>query len=199
MRLYHGFATLSQLAAASILKRFDTILTQRPETATVSLVKGDYTPYQSGYLAGKWELFSNGQYITLNGTGYLRCRWELEYWKGTGAITDISFTDKSGTFLSVAGGGGYAQSDQPPSCYDSSDSCKNYTGSTNYGYSWFTDMADPYHNEYYYLDGEITITNHESPGLYNVGVAPVCTFLVTCPIVSGTDLWNSVRRDINRY
>jgi hypothetical protein len=91
-------------------------------------------------------------------------------------MTDVSFTGISGTFLSVAAGGGYQQSDAPPSCHDAGDHCLNYTGSTTHGYSYFTDKHNPYHNEYYWLNGQVTITNHESPGLYNLGVAPVGRF-----------------------
>jgi hypothetical protein len=81
------------------LSRRAATLTHRAETTTVDLVVGNYTPYQNGYLgkphgqyselpklislnvAGKWELFSNGQYVTLKGVGYIRVRWEVEYWQ----------------------------------------------------------------------------------------------------------------------
>ncbi|KAJ5623202.1 hypothetical protein N7490_011807 [Penicillium lividum] len=116
---------------------------------------------------------ADGNFSQMARTGYIRCRWEVEYWKGAGSMTYPTFTDSTGTFISVAAGGGYEQSDEPPSCYDSDDVCSNYTGSTNYGYSWFTDLANPYQNEYYYLGGEITITNLEGDGKYNVGVTHI--------------------------
>lgn len=127
----------------SPLAKRATTFTYRDETETVSLLDGDYTTYQAGYLAGTWELFGTGQYVTLAGTGYIRCRWEVEYWKGSGSIVYPTFTNQSDTFLCVAGGGGYAQSDTPPPCYDSDDVCSNYTGSTNYGYSWFLPLGIP--------------------------------------------------------
>lgn len=32
-------------------------------------------------LAGKYLLFHNEDYVTLEGTGYVQLRWEVEYWK----------------------------------------------------------------------------------------------------------------------
>jgi hypothetical protein len=76
----------------------------------------------------------------------------------------------------VAGGGGYKQSDRPASSHTS----LSFTGSTGYGYMWFTDNANPYHNEYYWLDGTVTITNHETSGNCNLGAAAVCKHRHEC-------------------
>ncbi|KAJ5904851.1 uncharacterized protein N7473_001767 [Penicillium subrubescens] len=54
--------------------------------------------------------------MTLKGTGYIRVRREVEYWKHAGATEDLS-VDHSDTFKLVAGGGGFQYADTPaPFC-----------------------------------------------------------------------------------
>lgn len=57
-----------------------------------------------------------------------------------------------------------------PFCNDPSGVCYNATGGTDYGYTWFTNLANHWHNEYYWLDGEVTLKTQEGTGLYNVAV-----------------------------
>lgn len=84
----------------------------------------------------------------------------------------------SGTFKLVAGGGGFQYADTPaPFCNDASGVCHNATGGTDDGYTWFTNKANHWHNEYYWLDGEVTLRTQESTGLYNVAVETISTWL----------------------
>jgi hypothetical protein len=57
-----------------------------------------------------------------------------------------------------------------PFCNDASGVCYNATGGTDDGYTWFTNLANHWHNEYYWLDGQVTLKTLEGTGLYNVGV-----------------------------
>lgn len=57
-----------------------------------------------------------------------------------------------------------------PFCNDPSGNCYNATGGSTYGYTWFTDGANPWRNSYYWLDGEVTLHTNEGTGLYNLGV-----------------------------
>ncbi len=41
------------------------------------------------------------------------------------------------------------------------------------GYVWFTNGHNPWHDEYFWLDGEIYLQTQEDPGAYNVGAVPV--------------------------
>ncbi|KAI1417221.1 hypothetical protein F5Y13DRAFT_82042 [Hypoxylon sp. FL1857] len=164
-----GLLSCGNPAAASPLQARSTQLTHRPETTTVDATGGTYEDFQPGYLAGTWEVFKRGEYVTLKGTGYIRVRWEVEYWQGVGPIYEPSFDGISGTFLFVAGGGGYQMTDTPQG-YPQGTGYQNFTSANEFRYSYFPDGYNPWHNMYYYLDGEVTITNHEAGGLYNVGV-----------------------------
>ncbi|KAI0892781.1 hypothetical protein F4806DRAFT_221628 [Annulohypoxylon nitens] len=166
-----GLLSCSSPAAAACakLQARDTVFTHRAETTTVNATGGTYEAFRPGFLAGTWEVFKRGEYVSLKGTGYIRIRWEVEYWKGVGPMYEPTFDNITGTFLFVAGGGGYQLTDKPQGCPQGTG-CLNFTGSTEYGYSYPTDDYNPWHNMYYYLDGEVTITNHEAGGLYNVGV-----------------------------
>lgn len=81
----------------------------------------------------------------------------------------------NGTWLPVAGGGGYRMGDSSPApyCNDPSGNCFNGTGGDTDGYVWFTNGHNPWHNEYYWLDGEVYLQTQEGPGDYNVGVSPI--------------------------
>lgn len=71
----------------------------------------------------------------------------------------------------MAGGSGIQFGDHPASfCNDPSGVCYNATGGSTDGYTWFTDGANPWRNEYYWLDGEVTLMTQEGTGLYNIGV-----------------------------
>ncbi|KAL1875112.1 hypothetical protein Plec18167_005782 [Paecilomyces lecythidis] len=136
----------------------------------VSYVSGQYTEFQPGYLSGTWLLFHNTDNVTLSGTGYVRVRWEVEYWKRAG-VTDDLYVDYTGTWDLVAGGGGFQYADSPaPFCNDGSGTCLNATGGSDDGYTWFTNGANHWHNEYYWLDGQVTIKTQEGTGEYNVAL-----------------------------
>lgn len=92
----------------------------------------------------------------------------LFHHRRAGATGDISI-DASGTFVQVAGGSGWQFGDSPaPFCNDPSGTCLNATGGSDYGYTWFTNGANHWHNEYYWLDGQVTLQTSEGTGLYNV-------------------------------
>jgi hypothetical protein len=160
-------------------------LLQRAEGTQVNAIAGSWTTYQPGYIYGVWELFGRGQYVTLTGQGYYQIRWELEYWQGDGSGGQIAMptmTTVAGTNLHVASGGGHKMDDF---------SSATYTWFGNYyGAHESLPAGTPmiWQNEYYYLDGTVTITCNErlsgSPGYYNCGVAP--------------NTWSAINTDINK-
>ncbi|KAI8959488.1 hypothetical protein F5Y11DRAFT_332982 [Daldinia sp. FL1419] len=148
-----------------------TKVTKRAETG-VTDIAGVWTEFKPGYLDGKYLLFHNSDYVTLKGTGYVRVRWEVEYWKRAGGTGDLTISPK-GSFILTAGGGGFQYADNPaPFCNaPSGTGCANATGSTETGYTY--GLANHWHNEYYWLDGEVTVRTNEGAGLYNVGLRVV--------------------------
>ncbi|KAF9887308.1 hypothetical protein FE257_010303 [Aspergillus nanangensis] len=156
------------LALSCGLGAADTLFAERANPG-VSYVEGPYVEFQPGYLTGTWLLFHNSDWIRLSGTGYVRLRWEVEYWKRAGITNDL-VADVTGTWDMVAGAG-FRFGDQPaPFCNDPSAACVNATGGTDYGYTWFTNEANHWNNEYFWLDGEVTLQTAETLGLYNVAV-----------------------------
>jgi hypothetical protein len=65
-------------------------------------------------------------------------------------------------------------------CNDPSGNCFNGTGGETDGYIWFSNNHNPWHDEYYWLDGEVYLSDSGVAWLLNVAVLPVnklATFL----------------------
>jgi hypothetical protein len=136
-------------------------LKHRPEAEAVTLVAGMFES-TSGTT---WSLLRRDQYVTLQGQGYLSLRWQIEYAIGAGLIVPPTFTVQSGSYLHVGGGGGKNMGDPRPG------TTGTWLGNAEEGISFMPEgVPTPWQNEFYYLDGEVTITQHESGGLYNVVV-----------------------------
>ncbi|KAL2818589.1 hypothetical protein BJX63DRAFT_429090 [Aspergillus granulosus] len=128
-----------------------------------------HTNFDHTSITGAWLLFHNSDWITFSGTGYIRLRWEVEYWKRAGTTEDISAI-VTGTWDLVAGAG-FRFGDEPASfCHDPSGVCTHVTGGTDYGYTWFTNGANHWNNECYWMDGEVMLQTREGLGLYNVAL-----------------------------
>ncbi|OHS99018.1 hypothetical protein TRFO_08567 [Tritrichomonas foetus] len=136
------------------------VFRHREETG-VELVDGNYVPFQPGYVAGKWCLMHRYEYVTLRGKGYVKVRWETEWWYGwfQHAWPNYDPINDSNTLLLVAEGDKYFQG-------LSVETCNN---GPEYGYI----------NKYYYVDGEITISNNERlpkthfTGSYNIAITDI--------------------------
>ena len=134
-------------------------LKRRPEAEPVTLVAGMFEDSSET----TWSLLRRDQYLTLRGQGYLSVRWQIEYAIGAGMIVPPTFTQVSGTFLHVGGGGGKNLGDPRPG------TTGTWLGNAEEGMSFMPDgVPTPWQNEFYYLDGEVTITEREMGGLYNV-------------------------------
>lgn len=141
----------------------DVPLKHRPEGEPVTLTAGMVE--DTGSTTG-WPLIRRGQYVTLQGQGYLNLRWQIEYRSKAGLITPPLFEIGSGTFLHVGGGGGKNLGDPEPG------TTGTFMGNADDGLSTMPDgVPTPWQNEFYYLDGEVTITQAESDGLYNITVS----------------------------
>lgn len=157
-------------------------LRQRPAGATVTPIDGRWNEPFPGSLGGKYLLFRNSEYIVLRGQGYFLVRWEIEYWVGYGQVVMPTWSNRSGTFLHVASGGGHRMDDLSPD--PNAEPRQTWMGRPSIGYTTLppnTPMI--WVNEWYYLDGTITLTCNEGAAKYNLGV---------------TDhTWQTVYNDIN--
>jgi hypothetical protein len=147
-------------------------LKHRPEGEAVTLVEGVVESTADAV----WPLVRQGQYVTLKGQGYLRINWQIEYVQKAGLITPPSITLISGTFLHVGGGGGNNLGDPQP------ETTGTWLGNAEEGLSYMpAGVPTPWHGEFYYLDGQVTIAIQETDGLYNLFVSPQTYDQVVAP------------------
>jgi hypothetical protein len=136
-------------------------LKRRPEGSPVAAIS---SMVENGS-GDQWLLLRRGQYVTLTGQGYLNLRWQIEYRSKAGLITPPSFEAISDLFFHVGGGGGKNLGDPEPG------TTGTFMGNAEEGLSYMPEgVPTPWQNEFYYLDGEVTITQQESDGLYNITV-----------------------------
>jgi hypothetical protein len=147
-------------------------LEHRPEGEAVNLVDGVVESTSDTV----WPLVRQGQYVTLRGQGYLRINWQIEYVQKAGLITPPTFTLMSGAWLYVGGGGGYNLGDPQP------ETTGTWLGNAEEGLSYLPPgVPIPWHGEFYYLDGEVTVAIQETDGLYNLFVSPQTYDQVVAP------------------
>jgi hypothetical protein len=124
----------------------------------------------------EWQLVRRGQYVSLEGQGYLNLRWQIEYRAKAGLITPPLFSAVSGTWLHVGGGGGKNLGDPEPG------TSGTFMGNPEEGISFMPEgVPTPWQNEFYYLDGQVTIELNETDGLYNIVVSAQSYAEVTSP------------------
>lgn len=140
---------------------------------------GKYEDPFHGSLGGKWLMFYRGDYLTLTGQGYFLIRWEVGWFNRVGSIVMPTWTDLKGTMQHVASGGGHRMDDQ-----SSSEPGQTWMGNPKVGYDTLppgTPMI--WQNEFYYLDGTVTLHQNERGADYNLGITP--------------KTWNDVNSDVN--
>jgi hypothetical protein len=144
---------------------------QRPETSPIAMVGGRVTPFFKGAVSGKWLLLRDGHFIRIEGTGYFRIRWEVEYWIHPGRIEPLQFSEVTGDLIHVASGGGRRLTDVYPN-----EPGRTLLGKPGRRYSTLQQADDPpWINEYFYLDGSATLVLREHAPLaaINYALTPV--------------------------
>lgn len=132
----------------------DVPLRRRPEGTPPAIVDGRYDVSEPGWS----RLARNTEWMQLSGQGYVALRWEIEYATRAGLI-NLPTIAPSGVFLRVGGGGGYHLDDPEPG------TTGTYMGNAEQGVSYMPPGVEtPWNIEYYYLDGDVTITINESGG-----------------------------------
>jgi hypothetical protein len=138
----------------------DVPLRRRPEGEPPAVVDGNYDMPNAGWS----RLARNTQWLTLRGQGYFALRWEIEYATIAGRIDPPTVTP-TGTLLRVGGGGGYSLDDPQPG------TSGTYLGNQEQGISFMAPGVEtPWHLDFYYLDGEMTLVLNETSGLLNLEV-----------------------------
>ncbi|MGY0056539.1 RNA polymerase sigma factor [Streptomyces sp. LZ34] len=120
---------------------------------------------------GRYVMVNNAQYVTLTGQGYVLVRWQLVPAERSGRLRMPSWTGLSGRLFHVASGGGRRMDDQIPGA---ADRPHTWMGSAATGFDTLPAGAQQmWQNEYYYLDGSVTLHLNEDWADYNLTVSAV--------------------------
>ena len=120
-----------------------------------------------------------GDNVTLSGQGYVLVRWQISPQYRSGALVMPSWTALKGKLFHVASGGG-RRMDDPVS---TTDTTATGMGNTTTGYDVMpTGTQQMWQNEYFYVDGSVTLTNNERGADYGLNIFPTT--------------WDAVEKDI---
>jgi len=125
--------------------------------------------YDSRSPNGGFKLVHRGEQLTIAGRGYFQIRWQVIYRERAGHLQMPSWTGLKGRLFHVASGGGYRLDDSIPGTTDQS-----WMGDRSYGRTVLPDGAQQmWQNEFYYVDGAVTLHQNETGADYNLIVFPV--------------------------
>ncbi|MEV6153447.1 sigma-70 family RNA polymerase sigma factor [Nonomuraea sp. NPDC052129] len=126
---------------------------------------------------GAPQMTHRGDYITITGKGYVEVRWGILYRSRIGDFRAATWTGLKGRLFHVASGGGRRMDDeQAPGV--------TWMGAPEIGFVRLPPgQQQMWQNEFYYLDGQVTIHNNESGTDIDLNVAP--------------RTWSEVWRDIS--
>lgn len=124
-----------------------------------------------------------GDNVTLTGEGYVLVRWQISPQYRPGALVMPSWTGLKGKLFHVASGGGRRMDDPT-----SADGRTSGMGGPDTGYTVLPDGTQQmWQNEYFYLDGTVTLTQNERGADYGITVAPTTWDAITEDVTYGPD------------
>ncbi|MGJ5878010.1 MULTISPECIES: sigma-70 family RNA polymerase sigma factor [Streptomyces] len=124
-----------------------------------------------------------GDHVTFTGEGYVLVRWQISPQYRPGGLVMPAWTGLDGKLFHVASGGGRRMDDPT-----SADGKTSGMGGPDTGYTVLPDGTQQmWQNEYFYLDGTVTLTQNERGADYGITVAPSTWDAVTEDITYGPD------------
>ncbi|WP_433476163.1 hypothetical protein ACQPZP_03435 [Spirillospora sp. CA-142024] len=155
-------------------------LPRRP-AGEITAVAGKYQNPVKGYIGGKYVMMHRDDNVTLKGRGYVRVRYEIAWFNRPGSMVMPTWTGLKGRLFHVASGGLRRMDDAKPG----QSSAYTWMGEPGKGYVVLPkDAQQMWQNEFFYLDGEVTLTNHEQGADYNITATPVTWDEVTTDITT---------------
>ncbi|MBO4260693.1 sigma-70 family RNA polymerase sigma factor, partial [Streptomyces griseorubiginosus] len=110
-----------------------------------------------------------GDGVTLSGEGYVLVRWQISPQYRSGSLVPPSWTGLKGKLFHVASGGGRRMDDP----VGTTDATATGMGSQATGYDVLpAGTQQMWQNEYFYLDGRVTLTVNERGADYGLSVLP---------------------------
>ncbi|RRR69152.1 sigma-70 family RNA polymerase sigma factor, partial [Streptomyces sp. RP5T] len=123
-----------------------------------------------------------GDSVTLTGTGYVLVRWQISPQYRSGGLVMPTWTGLKGELFHVASGGG-RRMDDPVSA---TDATATGMGNSTVGYAVPpAGTQQMWQNEYFHLDGSVTLTVNESGADYGLSVFPSSWEAVEQDIATG--------------
>lgn len=137
----------------------------RPQTAPLS-VSGIFGAQHPGATGEMYVLTHRGDNLTITGRGYLLVRWQI---LTLGQIFPPTWTGLSGRLFHVASGGGRRMDDLKPG----TTVAGTWMGDRDQGYATLVAGAQQmWQNEYFYLDGTVTLHLNQTGLRYSLIVSP---------------------------
>jgi RNA polymerase sigma factor (sigma-70 family) len=125
-----------------------------------------------------------GDGVTLTGRGYVLVRWQISPQYRAGGLVMPAWTGLKGELFHVASGGG-RRMDDPVSATDAS---ATGMGNSTVGYTVLpAGTQQMWQNEYFYLDGSVTLTVNERGADYGLSVFPSSWAAAEKDITTGPD------------
>jgi len=123
-----------------------------------------------------------GDNVTLSGQGYVLVRWQVSPQYRSGALVMPSWTALKGKLFHVASGGGRRMDDP----VGTTDPTATGMGNKTTGYDVLpTGTQQMWQNEYFYVDGTVTLTVNERGADYGLNVFPTTWDAVEQDITTG--------------
>ncbi|WP_405882800.1 sigma-70 family RNA polymerase sigma factor [Streptomyces sp. NBC_01136] len=124
-------------------------------------------------------LTHRGETVTLTGQGYFRVRWQILPQQRPGAVLMPTWTGLRGKLFHVASGGGHRMDDVQPGSTDGT----TWMGGPAVGHAVLpAGTQQMWQNEYFWIDGTVTLHQNEGPADYNLFVQ--------------TSTWDKVTEDV---
>ncbi|MGW0706967.1 RNA polymerase sigma factor [Streptomyces sp. NPDC002643] len=122
-----------------------------------------------------------GDNVTFSGKGYILVRWQISPQYRAGSLVMPTWTGLKGKLFHVASGGGRRMDDPM-----SADGRTTGMGGPDTGYIVLPDGTQQmWQNEYFHLNGTVTLTQNERGADYGITVAPTTWDAITEDITSG--------------
>jgi len=143
----------------------------------VTAAGGTYQGPQAGFIGGQFVMMHRGDHVTLTGHGYVRVRYEIAWFNRPGDMVMPTWTGLEGELFHVASGGQRRMDDAKPGA----DAAYTWMGAPVAGSSGPAagyvvlpaGAQQMWQNEFFYLDGTVTLNNNERGADYNITATPM--------------------------
>jgi hypothetical protein len=154
----------------------------------VTAIAGVYETAKKGYIGGKYVMMRRGEHVVLSGRGYIQVRYEIAWFNRPGGMVMPTWTGLRGKLFHVASGGLRRMDDAKPGQSPEYTWMGQPTVGTSGPASGYINLPagaqQMWQNEFFYLDGQVTLTNNERGADYNITATPKTWDEVTADITT---------------